>query len=113
MLIAARGVAAAFWVFFTVMLHVERSLRLHAAMIHGIAPIRCAERRELAVQRGDHQLHRLRVCFGCDLREAAAYFLGGEVLDAIAGELAPIVQPDAAEAAAAIVDQNGFGLGHA
>jgi hypothetical protein len=60
MLIAARGVAAAFWVFFTVMFHVERSLGLHAAMIHGIASTRCAERRELAVQRGDHQLHRLR-----------------------------------------------------
>src|SRR5579859_3612902 len=60
-----------------------------------------------------HQLHGLRVGFAGNLREAVAYVLRGDVLDAIAGELAPIVQPDAAEAAAAIVDQDGFGLGHA
>ncbi len=60
-----------------------------------------------------HQLHRLRVGFAGNLREAVADVLGSEVLDAIAGELAPIVQPDPAEAAAAIVDQDGFGLGHA
>jgi hypothetical protein len=47
-----------------------------------------------------------------DLREAVAYILGREILDAIAGELAPVVQPDAAETAVAIVDQEGFWLGH-
>ena len=56
-----------------------------------------------------HQLHRLRVGFACDLREAVTYILGSEILNAIAGELTPIVQPDAAETAIAIVDQDGFG----
>jgi hypothetical protein len=53
------------------------------------------------------------VGFAGDLREAVADVLRSEILDAIAGELAPIVQPDLAKAAVAIIDQDGFGLRHA
>jgi hypothetical protein len=52
-------------------------------------------------------LHRLAEIFARDLGIVAGNILGGCVGYTIAGELLPILDPDPAEAAAAVEDQQG------
>ena len=59
-----------------------------------------------------HQLNRLAVLFGRNLSEMPAHFLRGRVVHRRSGQCLPVVDPNAAKTAIAVVNQQGL-RGHA